>query len=100
VRAAYLASPPLVVAYALAGSVNVNLAEDPIGTDPNGEAVYLRDIWPSPAEIRDTIASSLGPDQFTKQYADVFQGDDRWRAGEITARRPRPAAPKSRQGSF
>jgi aconitate hydratase len=78
VRASYLASPPLVVAYALAGSVNTDLNADPLGRDPNGDAVYLRDIWPSAEEVRQTIAAALGPDQFRREYAHVHQGDDRW----------------------
>jgi aconitate hydratase len=80
VRASYLASPPLVVAYALAGSVDVDLAHEPIGEDHNGQPVYLREIWPSSAEIRDTIAASLSPEMFKREYAHVFDGDERWRA--------------------
>ncbi|HEY8885145.1 MAG TPA: aconitate hydratase AcnA, partial [Chloroflexota bacterium] len=78
VRAAYLASPPLVVAYALAGTVDLDLNTDPLGHDPNGDPVYLRDLWPSPQEVKDTIAASLGPDQFKKQYSHVLEGDERW----------------------
>ncbi len=78
VRASYLASPPLVVAYALAGSVTTDMNVDPLGHDPNGEPVFLRDIWPTTDEIRSTIVASLGPDQFKKQYAHVFEGDKRW----------------------
>jgi aconitate hydratase len=80
VRAAYLASPPLVVAYALAGSVNRDLNREPLGTDPNGEPVYLRDLWPSPEEVRATVAGALGPDQFKKEYAHASDGDERWRS--------------------
>jgi aconitase A len=80
VRASYLASPPLVVAYALAGTVEVDLAHEPVGDDHNGQPVYLRDIWPSSEEIRDTIAASLSPEMFKQEYAHVFDGDDRWRA--------------------
>jgi aconitase A len=80
VRASYLASPPLVVAYALAGTVEVDLAHEPVGDDHNSQPVYLRDIWPSSAEIRDTIAASLSPEMFKHEYAHVFDGDDRWRA--------------------
>src|SRR5579859_4490114 len=80
VRASYLASPPLVVAYALAGTVEVDLEHEPVGEDHNGEPVYLRDIWPSSEEIRDTIASALSPEMFKREYAHVFDGDDRWRA--------------------
>jgi aconitate hydratase len=79
VQANYLASPPLVVAYALAGSVNVDLARDPLGTDRDGRAVYLRDIWPSQEEIEATVASALDPAMFRKQYSQVFEGDATWR---------------------
>ena len=80
VQANYLASPPLVVAYALAGSVNVDLSRDPLGTGKNGEPVYLRDIWPSQDEIQQTVASSLDPGMFRKQYGKVFEGDEAWRS--------------------
>ena len=72
VRANYLASPPLVVAYAIAGTVNTNLEIDPVGYDPNGQPVYLREIWPSQTEIRDAIRASLRPALFHEEYADVF----------------------------
>ncbi len=78
VRASFLASPPLVVAYALAGSVDVDLANDPIGTDPNGTPVYLADVWPTQEEIRDTIASSVSPEIFAEEYDSVFSGDEYW----------------------
>jgi aconitate hydratase len=78
VKMNYLASPPLVVAYALAGSVALDLAADPIGHDPAGEPVYLRDIWPSNREIGDLIAASVGPEMFAASYSDVFKGDSRW----------------------
>ncbi len=80
VRASYLASPPLVVAYALAGTVDIDLTNDPIGHDPNGDAVYLRDLWPSPAEISETLARVVTPEIFTKEYAHVFDGDEHWRS--------------------
>ncbi len=80
VRAAFLASPPLVVAYALAGSVDINLLRDPVGYDPNGDPVYLRDIWPTPQEIQETIASAIDPSMFTEEYKTVFAGDERWQA--------------------
>ena len=76
----YLASPPLVVAYALAGSMDVNLTTDPVGTGADGQPVYLRDIWPSQAEIGEVIAACLRPEMFTREYAQVFVGDDRWRS--------------------
>jgi aconitate hydratase len=80
VRASYLASPPLVVAYALAGTTDIDLTNDPLGEDPNGQPVYLRDLWPSQQEVRETMARVVTPDVFTKEYAHVFDGDDRWRA--------------------
>ena len=80
VRLNYLASPPLVVAYALAGTMDLDLATDPIGTDPEGRPVLLRDLWPTPSEVQDVIASSLERDMFVRGYADVFEGDERWRA--------------------
>ncbi|HEY7355955.1 MAG TPA: aconitate hydratase AcnA, partial [Ktedonobacterales bacterium] len=85
VRASYLASPPLVVAYALAGTVDVDLVHDPIGTDRSGQPVYLQEIWPSPEEISKTIAESVGPDLFKREYARVFEGDERWRTLPIPA---------------
>jgi aconitate hydratase len=78
VRANYLASPMLVVAYALAGTVNIDLFNEPLGTDRNGQPVYLRDIWPSQQEIRREIAAALQPDMFRRQYARVFAGDKFW----------------------
>jgi aconitate hydratase len=80
VRFNYLASPPLVVAYALAGTVDIDLTKDPIGTDVNGEAIYLRDLWPSPQEVRELIASSITPEVFEENYSHVFEGDEHWRA--------------------
>ncbi|HEY7849729.1 MAG TPA: aconitase family protein, partial [Ktedonobacterales bacterium] len=80
VRASYLASPPLVVAYALAGSVDIDLTHDPIGEDPDGKPVYLRDIWPTPQEVQETLERVVKPEVFTSEYAHVFDGDDRWRA--------------------
>jgi len=80
VRASYLASPPLVVAYALAGHVGVNLANDPIGAGADGAPVFLHDLWPSPQEVREAIAASVAPEQFEREYGRVFEGDERWRA--------------------
>ncbi|HEX8995630.1 MAG TPA: aconitate hydratase AcnA [Ktedonobacterales bacterium] len=80
VRASYLASPPLVVAYALAGSVDVDLTNDPIGQDQEGKPVYLREIWPTPQEVQETMARVVKPEVFTAEYAHVFEGDERWRA--------------------
>ena len=78
VRANYLASPPLVVAYALAGTMNLDLTTEPLGTGKDGKPVYLRDVWPSEREIQDTMLSAVRSEQFVKQYADVFNGDERW----------------------
>ncbi len=80
VRGSFLASPPLVVAYALAGTVDIDLTNDPVGTDINGDAVYLRDIWPSTEEVRDVVAQAVTPEVFSKNYAHVFEGDERWQA--------------------
>ena len=80
VRASYLASPPLVVAFALAGTVDIDLTTEPIGHDPNGAPVYLKDIWPTQAEVRETMLAAVGPDQFREQYAQVFDGDEHWQA--------------------
>jgi aconitate hydratase len=76
----YLASPPLVVAYALAGTMDVDLLNDPIGQDTEGNDVFLHDIWPSPAEVQDVVASAIAPEMFTTDYADVFAGDERWQS--------------------
>ena len=80
VRANYLASPPLVVAYALAGSMSVDLTREPLGTDPAGAPVFLRDIWPSQAEIQTAMAASIDAGMFREKYRDVFKGDERWQA--------------------
>jgi aconitate hydratase len=80
VRASYLASPPLVVAYALAGSISVDLEHEPLGTDGDGADVYLRDLWPSSAEVRDAIEASVTPELFEREYATIWDGDERWRA--------------------
>ena len=85
VRAAYLASPPLVVAYALAGRVDVDLTREPLGTGSDGRPVMLADVWPDPAEVRDAIAASVTPELFSQTYADVFDGDDRWRSLPVPA---------------
>jgi aconitate hydratase len=80
VKANYLGSPPLVVAYALAGRMDLDLLEEPIGVGSEGEDVYLRDLWPSAQEVQDTIASAVQDEMFKRTYADVFTGDDRWRS--------------------
>ncbi|MBI2940965.1 MAG: aconitate hydratase, partial [Chloroflexi bacterium] len=79
-RLNYLASPPLVVAYALAGTVDVDLRTEPIGADPRGNPVYLRDLWPSQAEIRSACETSVTPDLFQRSYGQVSEGDERWRS--------------------
>ncbi|MEG9491274.1 MAG: aconitate hydratase AcnA [Microbacterium aurum] len=78
VKMNYLASPPLVVAYALAGSMHFDFETDPLGKDADGNDVFLKDIWPSPDEVQEVIDSSISRDQFIKQYATVFDGDERW----------------------
>ena len=78
VKMNYLASPPLVVAYALAGSMDIDLTTEPIGTGSAGQAVYLRDLWPTPAEIESIVESAVAAEMFTRDYADVFSGDERW----------------------
>jgi len=83
VKANYLASPPLVIAYALAGRMDVDLLSEPLGQDREGHDVYLRDIWPSPNDVADVVAQTVQADMFLRTYADVFTGDDRWRELEI-----------------
>jgi len=84
VRANYLASPPLVVAYALAGTVDVDLVTEPIGTGRDGRPVFLRDLWPTAAEVRAAVEKCLSPDQFTERYADVFSGSEEWQAIRVS----------------
>ena len=79
-RANYLASPPLVVAYALAGSMDIDIVNEPLGNDKSGKPVYLREIWPTPQEVENTMRSSVTSEMFRKEYADVFTGDAHWRA--------------------
>jgi aconitate hydratase len=74
----YLASPPLVVAYAIAGTMNIDLNNDAIGTNQEGKAIYLKDIWPSTKEIQEVIKGAIDSEMFTKRYADVFKGDEKW----------------------
>ena len=80
VKMNYLASPPLVIAYALAGTMDFDFESEPLGTDPTGADVFLRDIWPDPADVEATIAASISKDMFIKDYADVFAGDERWQS--------------------
>ncbi len=79
----FLASPPLVVAYALAGTVDIDMTRDPIGKDRDGKPVHLRDIWPSSHEIQQVVGRSVSADMFVKSYGEVFEGDERWRGIEI-----------------
>jgi aconitate hydratase len=79
VKMNYLASPPLVVAYALAGTMDIDLDHDSLGTDTEGKPVFLADIWPSPDEVSNVVASAVAAEMFTADYADVFKGDDNWR---------------------
>lgn len=83
VKANYLASPPLVVAYALAGTVNIDLANDPIGYDQDNQPVYLKDIWPTKAEIQEAISTAMSPQIFRDKYANVFTQNERWNAIEV-----------------
>jgi aconitate hydratase len=83
VRANYLASPPLVVAYALAGTMNLDLTTEPLGTGKDGKPVFLKDIWPSERELQETVLSGVKSEQFERQYADVFNGDERWQKLDV-----------------
>src|SRR5262250_2615349 len=80
VRANYLASPPLVVAYALAGRMDLDLTSEPIGTDKAGKPVFLREIWPTPQEVESTVRAAVSTEQYRKEYGEVFEGDARWKA--------------------
>jgi aconitate hydratase len=84
VRANYLASPPLVVAYALAGDMNIDLTSEPLGTSKDGKPVFLKDIWPTNKEIADLVHATVTREAFQKKYADVFKGDEKWQAVAIT----------------
>ncbi|QNP66008.1 aconitate hydratase AcnA [Streptomyces genisteinicus] len=83
VKMNYLASPPLVVAYAIAGSMKVDITKDALGTDTDGKPVFLQDIWPTEAEVNDVVANAIGEDMFNKSYQDVFAGDAQWQALSI-----------------
>ncbi|HTL31979.1 MAG TPA: aconitate hydratase AcnA, partial [Kofleriaceae bacterium] len=85
VRANYLASPPLVVAYALAGTMNIDMEQEPIGTGSDGKAVYLRDLWPTPAEVAEAMRTAIKKEQYQTRYAHVLDGDDDWRSLQIPA---------------
>ena len=79
-KAMYLASPPLVIAYALAGMVDIDLATEPLGVGRDGRPVYLKDVWPSQAEIAAAISQAVNPEMFRRRYADVFEGNEKWNA--------------------
>jgi aconitate hydratase len=83
VKLNYLASPPLVVAYALAGTMDIDLNREPLGADAEGKPVYLADIWPSPQDVADVVRDAVAQEMFTRDYADVFKGDDNWRGLSI-----------------
>src|SRR4051794_13214659 len=83
VKMNYLASPPLCVAYALAGTMDIDLLDEPLGTDKDGEDVYLKDIWPSADEVAHTVEEAVQSDMFTRSYGEVFEGDERWNALEV-----------------
>src|ERR687889_434976 len=78
-----LAPPPLVVAYALAGTMDLDLTTEPLGEGSDGQPVYLRDIWPTAHEIEEVVDAAIASEMFTRDYADVFTGDDRWQALSI-----------------
>ncbi|MGV1048010.1 MAG: aconitate hydratase [Solirubrobacterales bacterium] len=102
VKANYLASPPLVVAYALAGRMDIDLASEPLGEGSDGEPVYLRDVWPDAAEIKEVVGSSVASEMFSRNYASVFAGDETWNAVEVPAgdRYTWPDSTYVRQPSF
>ncbi len=80
IKANFLASPPLVVAYALAGNINVNVSKDPLGKSSDGKDIYLKDIWPSNSEINNLLSSSLNPEMFKRRYKEIYEGDENWKA--------------------
>ena len=84
IKANYLASPPLVVAYAIAGSLRINLTTDPLGKDKDGNDVFLKDIWPTSHEIAEIMAAAVTPQMFAQRYSDVFKGDEHWQAIEVS----------------
>jgi aconitate hydratase len=102
VKANYLASPPLVVAYALAGRMDVDIVNEPLGEGADGEPVYLRDVWPSAAEIKEVVGSSVASEMFARNYAEVFSGDEAWNAVDVPAgdRYTWPDSTYVRQPSF
>ena len=102
VKANYLASPPLVVAYALAGRMDLDLVDEPLGEGSDGEPVYLRDIWPSAEEIKEVVGASVASEMFARNYADVFEGDETWSAVDVPSgdRYTWPDSTYVRQPSF
>ena len=102
VKANYLASPPLVVAYALAGRMDIDLASEPLGEGADGEPVYLRDVWPGAEEIKQVVGASVASEMFARNYAEVFSGDEEWAAVEVPAgdRYTWPDSTYVRQPSF
>jgi aconitate hydratase len=102
VKANYLASPPLVVAYALAGRMDIDIVTEPLGEDADGEPVYLRDVWPDAAEIKELVGASIASEMFTRNYGEVFSGDEHWNAVEVPAgdRYTWPASTYVRRPSF
>ncbi|MEM7661406.1 MAG: aconitate hydratase AcnA [Pseudomonadota bacterium] len=84
IKANYLASPPLVVAYAIAGSLKINISKDPLAKDKDGNDVYLKDLWPSNAEIQDVMRECVTPEMFASRYADVFKGDEAWQGIKVS----------------
>jgi aconitate hydratase len=102
VKANYLASPPLVVAYALAGRMDIDLVSEPLGTGSDGQPVYLRDIWPDPEEVKEVVGRSIASEMFTRNYADVLEGDENWKAVEVPEgdRYSWPASTYVRRPSF
>jgi aconitate hydratase len=102
VKANYLASPPLVVAYALAGRMDLDLTSEPLGEGADGEPVYLRDVWPDPAEVKELVGSSIASEMFTRNYGGVLEGDEAWKAVEVPSgdRYTWPASTYVRRPSF
>ena len=101
-KANYLASPPLVVAYALAGRMDIDLIEEPLGEGSDGEPVYLRDLWPDSEEVKQVVGDSIRSEMFTRNYAEVFKGDEQWNAVEVPEgdRYTWPASTYVRRPSF
>ena len=86
----YLASPPLVIAYALAGTMDIDFATEPLGQDPEGRDVFLSDIWPDPTEVQAVIDATIDREMYTRDYADVYAGDERWQGLDTPRGTPSP----------